>query len=182
MLEETFDDYMEIARSLLGGHESADELWEANDYVNLALILRPDDAQAWLLKSQILSALEDDPAALAAVEMAVRQQPHSAEACYVRAAVLADMDRCAEAMESIELAFAHLADDDDWLLEDLFYEKAALLDALDRSEEALETLEAGLRHCPNSALLRAGVEPLRRERVRRSFRVIEGGLGQVPSA
>jgi hypothetical protein len=39
----------------------------------------------------------------------------------------------------------------------------------------MSTFEIGLKRCPESALLKAGIEPLRRERVRRSFQVIPGG-------
>jgi tetratricopeptide (TPR) repeat protein len=175
MLHEDFEDYLEMARSLLGGYESVSDLWEANDTVNLALRMRPTDVNAWILKSQILSSLEDDPAALAACEMAVRRAPRSAEAHYVRAAVLADLERYAEAIKGIERAFRHLRRTDEWLLEDLYYEKAAILDALDRADDAVATFEAGLRRCPDSALLRAGLEPLRKERMRRTFKVIDGG-------
>ena len=55
-----FEDYVELARSLLGSYQSPSDLWEANDYVNAALSLRPADPGAWLLKSQILSSLEDE--------------------------------------------------------------------------------------------------------------------------
>ena len=65
--------------------------------------------------------------------------------------------------------------DDDWLLEDLYYEKAAILDALDRAEDAMATFETGLKRCPDSTLLKAGIEPLRRERTRRNFKLIPGG-------
>jgi len=170
-----FDDSLEMARALLGGNEDAGDLWEANEYVNRALRLRPAEPDAWILKSQILSSLEDDLAALAAVEMAVRRAPRGAEAHYVRGAVLADMERYADALKAIERAFRHLGPDDEWLLEDLYYEKASILDAIGRADEAMATFEAGLRRCPESTLLRSGIEPLRRERVRRSFRVIPGG-------
>jgi tetratricopeptide (TPR) repeat protein len=172
-----FEDYLEMARSLLGGYESTGDLWEANEYVNLALLMRPKDPGAWILKSQILSSLEDDPAALAAAEMALRRAPKSAEVHYVRAAVLADMERYADALRGIERSFRSLAAGDEWLLEDLYYEKAAILDALDRADEAVATFEAGLKRCPDSALLRSGLEPLERERMRRTFKVIDGGLG-----
>jgi tetratricopeptide (TPR) repeat protein len=171
----SFEDYLEMARSLLGGSESTGDLWEANEYVNLALLMRPGHPGAWILKSQILSSLEDDPAALAAAEMAVRRAPKSAEAHYVRCAVLGDMQRHHEALRGIERAFRCLGSGDEWLLEDLYYEKAAILDALDRGDEALATFEAGLRRCPESTLLRSGIEPLRRERMRRVFKVIDGG-------
>jgi tetratricopeptide (TPR) repeat protein len=175
MQYEDFEDYLEMARALLGGYETVSDLWEANEYVNLALHMRPDDVNGWILKSQILSSLEDDPAALAAAEMAVRAAPKSAETQYVRSAVLADMERCEEALKGIDRAFRYLSRDDEWLLEDLYYEKAAILDALDRTDEAVATFEAGLTRCPSSTLLRSGLEPLRRERMRRSFTVIDGG-------
>jgi tetratricopeptide (TPR) repeat protein len=175
MLNEDYEDYLEMARSLLGGHESSSELWEANEYVNLALQLRPDDPEGWIVKSQILSSLEDDPAALAAAEMAIRMAPRKAETHYVRAAVMADMDRHEDALEGIERAFQLVASDDDWMLEDLYYEKAAILDAIGRSDEALATFQAGLERCPRSTLLSSGLEPLRRERIRQSFQIINGG-------
>jgi len=175
MLYEDFEDHLEMARALLGGYESLSDLWDANDHVNAALRLRPADLGAWLLKSQILSSLEDDPAALAAAEMAVRRAPRWSEAHYVRAAVLADMEHYADALKSIERAFRHLSREDEWIMEDLYYEKAAILDAMDRADEAMATFEAGLRRCPESTLLKAGLEPLRRERMRRAFKVIDGG-------
>src|SRR5438128_4596555 len=137
MLQDEYEDCMEMARALLGGYEGAGDLWEANDHVNRALQLKPSEPEAWVLKSQILSSLDDDAAALAAAEMAVRRAPRSAEAHYVRAAVLADMERYPDALKAVERAFRHSGPDDDWLLEDLYYEKAAILDALDRADEAM---------------------------------------------
>jgi tetratricopeptide (TPR) repeat protein len=78
-------------------------------------------------------------------------------------------------LKAIERAFRCLTDDDEWLLEDLYYEKAAVLDAIGRQDEALATFEAGLKRCPDSQILKAGLEPLQRERVRRTFKVIPGG-------
>jgi tetratricopeptide (TPR) repeat protein len=171
-----YEDCLDMARSLLGGFDGAGDLWEANEHINHALQLRPTEPEAWILKSQILSSLEDDAAAFAAAEMAVRRAPRCSEAHYVRAAVLADMERYAEALKSIERAFRCLVPDDDWLVEDLYYEKASVLDAIGRQDEAVATFEAGLKRCPESSILRAGLEPLRRERVRKTFRVIPGGL------
>jgi len=170
-----FEDSLEMARALLGGNEGASDLWEANEYVNRALRLRPADAEAWMLKCQIMSALEDDPAALASAEMALRRAPRAAEAHYWRAAVLADMERYTEALKAIERAFRYLGKDDDWLLEDLYYEKAAVQGAIGRADEAVATYEAGLKRCPDSQILKAGLEPLRRERTRRMFKVLPGG-------
>lgn len=177
MLYDDFDDHIEIARALLGGFESTSDLWEANEHVNIALRMRPNDSDAWILKSQILSSLEDDPAALAAVEMALRRAAKRAEALYVRAAILADMERYADALKCIERAFRYLTREDDWLLEDLYYEKASILEAMNRTDEALATFEAGLHRFPDSPLLRSGLEPLRKERMRRTFKVIDGGRG-----
>ena len=173
--ESEFEDALEMARALLGGNEDSGDLWEANDLVNHALSLRPSDGDAWILKCQILSALEDDTAALAAIEMAVRRQPRRAEAHYWRAAVLGDLQRFDEALKAIDRGFRCLQPDEDWLLEDLYYEKAALLDAMGRRDEALATYETGLERCPESNLLRAGLEPLRRENARQRFTVLEGG-------
>jgi tetratricopeptide (TPR) repeat protein len=174
--ENEFEDVLETARALLGGNEDPADLWESNDLVNRALRLRPEDPEAWILKCQILSALDDDTAALAAIEMAVHRAPRMAEARYWRAAVLADLERFDDALVSIEQAFAHIRPEDDWLVEDLFCEKGMILDTLGRREDALATYESGLRRCPDSSLLRAGLEPLRRERIRSTFKVIPGGL------
>jgi tetratricopeptide (TPR) repeat protein len=138
--------------------------------------MRPADPEAWMLKCQILSALEDDPAALAAAEMALRRAPRLAEAHYWRAAVLADMERYTDALKAIERAFRTLKEDDEWLLEDLYYEKGAVLDAIGRQDEALAVYEAGLKRCPDSQILKAGMEPLRKERTRRTFKILKGGL------
>src|SRR5688572_15154069 len=175
-MPDEFEDSLEMARALLGGNESASDLWEANDFVNRALRLRPADPEAWMLKCQIMSALEDDAAALAAAEMALRRAPRLAEAHYWRAAVLADMERYPEALKSLERAFRYLGSEDDWLLEDLFYEKGAVLDAIGRQDEALAVYEAGLKRGPDSQILKAGMEPIRRARMRRSLKVLRGGL------
>jgi tetratricopeptide (TPR) repeat protein len=170
-----FEDVIEMARGLLSGNEDQADLWEANDLVNRALTLRPNDPDAWILKCQILSALDDDTAALAAIEMALRRAPRLAEAHYWRAAVLSDLERYTEALKSVERAFRYLCNEDDWLLEDLYCEKAMIFDAIGRQDEALATFEAGLRRCPESTILKAGLEPLRRERMRAAFKVIQGG-------
>jgi tetratricopeptide (TPR) repeat protein len=175
MVLEDFDEHMEMARSLLGGYETDSDLWEANEHVNLALSMRPKEVVAWLLKSQILSSLEDDLAALATAEMAIRYAPRSAEPQYVRATVLSDMERFDEALESLERAFRQLKRSESWLLEDLYYEKAVILTALDRLAEAIATFESGLSHCPESVILRSALEPLIREQKKRSFTLLEGG-------
>jgi tetratricopeptide (TPR) repeat protein len=173
--ESEFEDALEMARALLGGNEDTSDLWEANDLVNHAISLRPADPEAWILKAQILSALEDDTAALASVEMAVRRAPRRAEAHYWRAAILSDLERYGEAIKAIERAFRALGADDEWLIEDLYYEKATVLDAIGRADEAMATYEAGLARCPESTLLKTALEPLRREQNRQRFTVLEGG-------
>lgn len=175
---ETFEELLAAARALLAGHEHINELWEANSQVNEALKQRPKEASAWLLKSQLLSSLEDDLAALAAAEMALGLAPEQPEARYVRAAVLADLERHEEALLDIQQAFELLAQGgDELLLEDLYYERGMMLDALGREEDAVAAFEDGLRRFPESELLRTGIEPLRRERLRTRFRVIDGGVG-----
>ena len=174
--ESDFSDSLELARALLSGNDDASDLWEANELVNRALGLRPDDSTAWILKCQILSALDDDFAALAAAEMAVRRKPRNAETHYWRATVLADLQRYDDALRALDRAFRHISARNEWLLEDLYYEKAAMLHAKGDHDAAVATYETGLERCPTSSLLKSGLEPLRRERTRRSFKVIRGGL------
>jgi tetratricopeptide (TPR) repeat protein len=173
--ESEFEDALETARALLSGNDDAGDLWEANDLVNHALRLRPHDTEAWILKCQVLSALEDDAAALAAIEMAARRAPRRADVHYWRAAVLGDLQRFDDALAAVDAGFRWLDQDEDWLLEDLYYEKAALLDAVGRRDDALRAYEDGLERCPDSNLLRAGIEPLRRATARQRFTVLEGG-------
>lgn len=175
LYEDDFDDVLEAARSLLSAEDEVD-LWEANDLVNRAVAIRPDDPDAWIVKAQVMSALEDDVAALAAIEVALARDPRGSEAHYWRAAILSDLERFEEALRSVERAFRHLGAEDDWLIEDLFCEKASCLEALGRSDEALATYHAGLRRCPDSTLLLAGLAPLKRQQLRASFKVLKGGL------
>ncbi len=170
-----FAECLEAARALLSGNEDTSDLWEANDLVNRALACLPQSAEAWLVKAQILSALGDDPAALACVEMVLRRHPKTAEAHYWHTAILADLERWDEALRAVERAFRCAGPDDEWLIEDLYYEKGVILDTMGRPEAAIATFQAGLLRCPESALLKAGLEPLHRERVRRRFKVIPGG-------
>jgi tetratricopeptide (TPR) repeat protein len=170
-----FEDCLELARTLLGGGDDDEDLWEANEQVNHALGLRPEHGEAWVLKAQVLSSLGDDAAAYAAIELGLRLEPENAEAHYVRAAVLGDLERYDEALEELEHAFRWLTPGDDWLVEDLYYEKSALLESAGRADEAVAVLEAGLRRFPDSAMLRAGIEPLRRAKVRHMLRVLPGG-------
>lgn len=173
--EDEFEDVLDAARSLLTADEQAD-FWEANDQVNRALALRPDDPEAWIVKAQVLSALEDDVAALAAIEMAGVREPKSAEIHYWRAAILSDLDRHADALAAIERAFRSIADDDDWLIEDLYCEKAGALESLDRGDEALAVYAAGLARCPGSTILLAGLAPLEKQNLRATLKVLQGGL------
>ena len=172
-----FEECLDTARALLSDGEEGSSLWDANDLVNRALALDPEAGDGWLLKCQILSALGDDVAALAAVSMAIRVEPDRAEVHYWHAAVLADLERYDDSLAAIELAFRAIGPGDEWLIEDLFYDKAAALDALGCADAALATYEDGLRRCPDSVILRSGLEPLRRQRARQRFTVIRGGLG-----
>jgi tetratricopeptide (TPR) repeat protein len=174
--ESEFDDNLELARSLLASNEDTADLWEANELANRALRLRPDNAEAWILKAQVMSALDDDIAALAAIELAARLGPGMAEVHYWRAAILVDLERYPDALHSIQTAFTRLRRADEWLLEDLFHEKAGILEALGEPEAALATFRQGLQRCPDSSLLKAAIIPLQRERIRARFKVIQGGL------
>ena len=120
MIRETFEDYLEMASTLLAGHGSPEELQQANDCINLALQIRPHDGNAWILKGYIMSCLGDDPAALASAEMASRALPEDPEVHYVKATALGDMALYEEAIEALNVAFLHLTDHgDEWLLEDI---------------------------------------------------------------
>lgn len=176
LYEDDFEDVLESARSLLSAEEESD-LWEANDLVNRALCLRPDDHEAWMLKAQVLSALEDDHAAFAAIEMAVNREPHCAEGHYWRAAILCDLERPEDALRAVNRAFRELSPDDDWLVEDLYCEKATTLETLGRPQDAIGTYEEGLTRCPGSTLLSSGVAPLRKQSLRATLVVLDGGLG-----
>ena len=191
---------LDQAREMLGAGDDA-MLADANTSVNQALQLHPDSIEAWLLKCQVASAAGDDLAALAAVEMALHRVPRPsvlwlaqspgpgrAETFYWHGAVLGDLGRHREALGSIEAALRVLTDDDQWLVEDLFFEKVTILDALGLRDAAVAARSAGLERCPGSALLRAALGPnlgtelgavdkLHRERVRSSLKVLRGGAG-----
>lgn len=171
-----YERLLERTREALGAGED-DQLGDANVAVNQALTLRPDSVDGWLLKCQVCSAAGDDVAALAAAEMALSREPARAECLYWHGAVLGDLGQHREALRAIESAFRALADDEHWLLEDLYYEKVSVLEALGLHEAAVETCEDGLRGCPGSALLRAALAPAERARVRSSLRVLRGGQG-----
>ena len=171
-----FDRMLDRARELLGAADDG-VLGEAHAAVNQALTLCPDSVDGWLVKCQVASATGDDIAALAAVEMAQHRAPERAECLYWRGAVLGDLGRHREALRAIEAAFCTVTDDDQWMLEDLYYEKAVILEALGLHGAAVATCESGLRLCPGSALLRAALVPAERARVRSSLTVLRGGQG-----
>jgi tetratricopeptide (TPR) repeat protein len=174
VVDADFEACLELTRELLARGDDPEELARANVACNRAISIRPDDAEGWLLKTQLMSALGDDVAALAAAEMAARRAPRRAEVHYWRAAVLGDLGMYDEGLGALDRAFRALGDDDCWLLEDLYYEKATMLDAMGAREAALATYEAGLERCPGSAILRAGLEPI--ERVGRpTLKVLRGG-------
>src|SRR5262245_40545280 len=85
-----FGEILDAARGLLGSCDcNPQTLWDANALVNQALRIATDRHEPWLLKSQIMSALDDQSGSLAAAEMAVRHAPHCTEAHYWRAVALA---------------------------------------------------------------------------------------------
>jgi len=169
-----FDRMLDRARELLGAADDG-VLGEAHTAVNQALTLCPDSVDGWLVKCQVASATGDDISALAAVEMAQHRAPERAECLYWRGAVLGDLGRHREALRAIEAAFRTVTDDDQWMLEDLYYEKAVILEALGLHDAAVATCESGLQICPGSALLRAALVPAERARVRSSLKVLRGG-------
>ena len=171
-----FDRLLDRARELLGAGDDT-LLVEANTAINQALTLRPDSVDGWLVKCQVASATGDDISALAAAEMAQTRAPLRAETLYWRGAVLGDLGRHREALRAIEAAFRAITLDDEWMLEDLYYEKAMVLEALGLHDAAVATCEAGLVKCPGSALLRAALVPAERARVRSSLKVLRGGAG-----
>lgn len=176
MTHETFEDYLEMASTLLAGHGSLEELQQANDWINLALQVQPRDGNAWILKGYIMSCLGDDSAALAAAEMAAQNLPVDPEVYYVKATALGDMALFDDALTALEQAFDYMANHgDEWLLEDLYFLKGSLLEATGHEQEAITTYQQGLGQCPESVLLRGAAEPLKLERRRRAFTVIDGG-------
>lgn len=180
---------LDQVRDLLGDGDDA-RLVEANQLVNQALQLRADSIDGWLLKCQIASAMGDDLAALAAVEMALQVSARGPlasfggpiadllgppEALYWRGAVLGDLGRYREALSSVEAALRSLGDDPHWLLEELFHEKVMILDALGLHDAAVTACAQGLERCPGSALLRAALAPVERARVKTTLKVLRGG-------
>jgi tetratricopeptide (TPR) repeat protein len=174
VFDSEFDRLLDRARELLGAGDDV-VLADANVAINQALTLRPESVEGWLVKCQVASATGDDIAALAAAEMAHARAPARAETLYWRGAVLGDLGRHREALRAIEGALRSVVTDDEWLLEDLFYEKATLLEALGLHDAAVATCLAGLARCPGSALLRAALQPVERARVRSSMSVLRGG-------
>jgi tetratricopeptide (TPR) repeat protein len=171
-----FDRLLDRAREMLGAADDA-LLHEAHTAVNQALTLCPNSVDGWLVKCQVASSTGDDIAAFAAVEMALRRAPERAECLYWRGAVLGDLGRHREALRAIEGAFRAVTPDDEWMLEDLYYEKAIVLDALGLHDAAVATCESGLKTCPGSPLLRTALAPAERARVRSSLKVLPGGQG-----
>lgn len=167
---------LDRTREALGAGDD-DQLVDANVAINQALTLRPDSVDGWLLKCQVCSAAGDDVAALAAAEMALSREPGRAECLYWHGAVLGDLGQHREALRAIESGFRAIADDERWLLEDLYYEKVSVLEALGLHDAAVATCEEGLQVCPGSALLRSALIPAERARVRSSLKVLRGGQG-----
>jgi tetratricopeptide (TPR) repeat protein len=175
-IDDTVDQWLEVARDLLGEGDDAAILARADHAVDQALLRAPGHAPAWIVKCQIAAARGDDIAALAAAEAAVAHAPTWAVAHYWRGALLGDLGHGLAALAAIERAFLHLGEDDDWLLEDLFFEKATLYDALGDREAAAATYRAGLARCPTSTLLRVGAEPMSQPPRSPVLKVLRGGL------
>lgn len=170
-----FESILDEARTLLAGDCDSADAAKANALATRALSEQPESCAAWIVKCQVHSALGDDTAALAAIEMALRFQPWCAEALYWRSAVLSDLGRPSDALQAINRCFRHLRADDAWLLEDLYCEKAMILNAIGREDDAVATYEAGLRRCPRSSLLKAELAPLLRAEGRKGMKAVGGG-------
>ena len=172
---EDFQSCLDTTRQILSRFEQTGELNRAQKCINQALLMQPTHSGAWLLKSQLMSAMEDDLSALAASEMARTQDPDSPHVLYVRATVLSDLNRYDEALESISAALRSTTESSEWLAEDLFFERASIYSTLGDDKKALAAYEEGLRRFPESVLLRSGMEPLQLDTKRHRFRVIDGG-------
>lgn len=176
--QEEFEECLDLARQLLSGSDEVADLWEANELCNRALRLMPKNGVAWLVKTQVLLQLDDAVAAYAAVQMTLRRLPRNPEAHYLHAAALSQMGRYPDALMGLQRAFeyARVGTDDSSLMEELYYEKAAILSAMDKNDDAISALESGLSLFPESELLRQGLLPLRQQKLRQSWRVLDGGL------
>ena len=71
--------------------------------------------------------------------------------------------------------FVTSAPEDEWLLEDLYYEKAAILDALDRAEEAMAPSNPGCSAAPSRRCSTPASSRCAASAVRRTFTVLPGG-------
>ena len=162
-------------RFILGKSVDKPGLCKANELINKILTQEPALVDAWILKCQILSALDDDVAALAAIEMAVKRALFSAEPHYWKSAVLNDLGRRQPALKSIDRAFRCLIDEDEWLVEDLFLEKVGILINLGFSDKALQIAAAGLIRCPHSTVLREKFKQLQQSQMRMQLKVLKGG-------
>lgn len=176
-VDDPVDRWLDAARDLLGGGDDSDQLAAAARAVDEALSRAPTRADAWIVRCQIAAARGDDLGALAAAEAAVAHAPTASLSHYWRGALLGDLGHNVAALAAIERAFLHLGPDDDWLLEDLYFEKATLYDALGDREAAAATYRAGLARCPGSTLLRVGAEPLAPRSRAPALKLLRGGLG-----
>ena len=165
-------------RLLLGKSVVPGDLIRANILVNKILEQDPTLVDAWILKCQVLSAMEDDVAALAAIEMAVKRAIFSAEPHYWRAAVMTDLGRHKAALKAINRAFRCFLEEDSWLLEDMYFEKCSILVNLGQHEKALSVAVIALRRCPGSVALKDKVKALQKNAVRSRLKIMNGGLGK----
>ena len=163
-------------RFILGKSMGPQDLIRANKLVNKIIEREPTLVDAWILKCQVLSAMEDDVAALAAIEMAVKRALFSAEPHYWRAAVLTDLGRNKAALKSINRAFRSFIEEDHWLLEDMYLEKISILVKLGENEKALTVAALAARRCPGSPALSEKAKALQKNAVRARLKVLNGGL------
>ena len=171
-----FQKHLASAHDLtVGTEDRAADFCAANERINEALGLRPGAAEAWILKARIAVGLDDHLAALAAIEMARRKRSDMAEVHFWRALILMDLERYNESLESIYGSFERMQPHDEWLVEYLFQAKAELCQLQGKTDAALATFHEGLQYCPDSAILKQGLSPLRREQLRSMLKVIPGG-------
>ncbi|MDP9796309.1 cytochrome c-type biogenesis protein CcmH/NrfG [Catenuloplanes nepalensis] len=78
----------------------------AGDLLSRMVASEPDDAAAWVLLGRVHLGDQDIPAALAALDEAVRIAPHEFAVLYLRGYLLARLDRDREAEESLRAAIA----------------------------------------------------------------------------
>lgn len=173
-MDDFFSDLIDETKTLIGTFEDPANILKANDSINRALKISPKNPDAWALKSQIHSALEDDFSAYAAIQEALYHSPNRSDLLYIKAAILGDLDFFNEAEDIINLAFSRTSKED-LIREDLFYEKALLLGAQGKNDESSQTIKQGLDEFPDSELLKSQIRSNIENSDRPRFRLIKGG-------